>query len=168
MSNSNVKKIIDHIQAAFCNVRLEGGVSLHEAEVIDAYGTDAERSAARKKDNVDAPWQDVPPNDIENHGSILSFVDSKGFRYYLPAFMTWTLRNFRRSNCMSIDSTIYALDLSTDTGIRKWQLERFSLLNQAQAKAIYEFLTHMAYDAEDHCDGRVARDALRHHWKKFC
>jgi hypothetical protein len=77
-------EIIDEINRAFDGVTREGGVSFHEADVIDNYGSKQERTKARKLD-TDECWQDVPEKDIEND-CILSFLDPIGFRYYMAAY----------------------------------------------------------------------------------
>jgi hypothetical protein len=56
--------IIAEIRRAFRAVSRADGVTLHEALVIDNYGSDAERSAARRPD-TDCQWQDVPEHPIE-------------------------------------------------------------------------------------------------------
>jgi hypothetical protein len=59
---------------------------------------------ARERD-VEIRWQDVSDKDILSCCSALPFLDPKGFRYYLPAFMRVGLRNFNdnpngvRSTC---------------------------------------------------------------------
>jgi hypothetical protein len=134
--------VIDEINRAFYGVTREGGVSLHEADVIDDYyGSMEERAEARKLD-TETRWQDVPDPDIEQNSSILSFLDPIGFHYYIPAYMVWTLENLWISLSFSADSTIYALTLEGED-LKNWKLERFSLFNQEQAQAICQFLRYM-------------------------
>ena len=99
-----VKQIVD----AFAEVSLGDGVSLREADVIDDYGTDDERAAARKQDELQ-DWQRIPDEDIENHSSVLCFMDDEGLRFHLPAYMRFTLRRYHESESMSTDSTLYQL-----------------------------------------------------------
>src|SRR5207245_238190 len=98
---------------------------LHEALVIDEYGSQQERSAARGLD-TERSWEDVSEADIERSDSALSFLDPIGFRHYLPAYMVWTLIHYADSDSMSVDSTIYALDPAPP--FRGLTLERFALL----------------------------------------
>jgi len=74
-------EIIADITAAFRDVR-RGGITLHEADVIDRCGSDSKRRAARARD-TEARWQDVPEEDIQSHPSALSFLCPESFRYYL-------------------------------------------------------------------------------------
>src|SRR5262249_23750467 len=135
--------IIGEIRRAFADVSRADGVTLHEALVIDAYGSDAERSAARELD-TDRRWQDVPDHLIEANDSALCFVDPKGFRYYLPAYMVWSLRNYETSDTWSHNHPIRSLTLSESGGMRQWDLERFEVFNGEQAKVICRFLRFMA------------------------
>ncbi len=102
-------ELIAQIRKAFDNVTRLGGVSLHEADVIDSYGSQKEREVARKLD-LDRFWWEVPHADIERYPWILSFLDATGFRYYIPAYMTWALTQYEDSGSLSLDMTIYALD----------------------------------------------------------
>ena len=65
-TTAQIDNAIKQIVEAFGNVPLGGGVSLREADVIDDYGSDEERAAARAHDELD-DWQRVPDEDIENH-----------------------------------------------------------------------------------------------------
>jgi hypothetical protein len=99
-----IKQIVD----AFADVALGNGVSLREADVIDDYGTDDERAAAREQDEL-LDWQRIPDEDIDDHSSVLCFMDDGGMRFHLPAYMRFTLRRYRESESMSTHSAIYRL-----------------------------------------------------------
>ena len=160
-------ELIRAIERAFESVAREDGVGLNEAEGIDAYGTEAERAVARKRD-VDVRWEEVPEAEIERHADILPFLDPKGWRYYLPAYMRWTLTHYGRSSSMSVDSTIYTLAPGTAQELKSRALERFKTLSGNQAATVCRFLRFMCDVAgEDECDERVAREALAY-WGRFC
>jgi hypothetical protein len=160
------EKIIDEIRQAFGHVSREDGVTLHEAKVIDDYGSDEERVAARLLD-TDRSWQDVPDHLVEESQETLCFVDPPGFCYYLPAYMTWALRNYETSESFSVDHATYSLTISEDTPQRAWHLERFGLFDVEQRKAICRFLRFMA-EQQDFADAVQARKALEGYWGKFC
>src|SRR5678815_5091502 len=84
------QRLIDELKATFGSVSRGTGVTLHEAEVIDDYGSDDERAAARLLD-TDNSWIELPDELIADHPSILCFLDTDGFRYYLPGYLTFAL-----------------------------------------------------------------------------
>ncbi len=108
MKKARIEKAVKQIEDAFAGVALGEGVSLREAEVIDDYGTDEERSEAREQDEHN-DWQRIPDEEIESATSSLCFMDNEGLRFHLPAFMRFTLRRYRQSDSISTDSTIYRL-----------------------------------------------------------
>lgn len=158
--------VIAEITSAFDGVSREDGVTLHEADVIDDYGSDAERQKARRLDQ-DSRWQDVPETDIENY-PILCFLDPKGWRYYIAAYMVWSLRHHMTSDSMSVDSTIYTFKLSKKEDLRKWEMSRYSTLTESQSKAVCNFLRFMRDHSHGFADELVARKALKKYWGRFC
>ena len=152
--------LIKQITKAFEGVTRDGGVSLHEARAIDDYEGAQGRAKARKKD-TDCRWQDVPDEWIEYFYDVFSFFDAKGFRYYLPAYMIWLLKNYRSSQSNSVDCTIYAL--SVYEGVDD-PYNRFRLLNAEQSKAVCSFLKFMATYCADWVDAQAARRALNQYW----
>ena len=153
------------IREAFDGVRREGGISLHQAQVLDDYGSEEQLKKAAALDR-DKKWSDVPSKDIEGHTSTLSFVDPIGFRYYIAAYMVWSLENYEASDSFSVDHTIYSLNPSTKADIRAHQMERFSLLTQAQAHAISSFLRYMAAHSDGRADDGAANEALYDYWER--
>src|SRR5215210_2470119 len=85
--------LVVEISAAFDGVSREGGTTLHEAEAMDDWKSPEEQRAARRLD-PETRWQDVPDADISACCSALSFLNERGFRYYIPAFMVYSLRHW--------------------------------------------------------------------------
>ena len=160
------EQVIDEIRRAFADVSREDGVTLHEAEVIDDYGSTEERAAARRLD-TDLRWQDVPDRLIQEYSDTLCFVDVKGFRYYLPAYMIWAMRNHETTDSLSATHPIFCLTLSDNPTHREWHLERFRAFDGPQARAIGRFLRFMAERA-DPGDAGLASRALDAYWGRFC
>lgn len=90
-SDSVRDELIAEIIAAFDGVSREDGTTLHEAESIDNRESGEENRAARRLDS-EQRWQDVPDIAINACCSALSFMDAKGFRYYIPAFLRFGLK----------------------------------------------------------------------------
>ena len=156
--------VIAEIAVAFAGVARGDGVTLHEADVIDYYGTEEQRRAARALD-TEASWPEVPDADIERYYTILSFLDLTGYRYYIPAYMTWALRHYDTSPSASVDGSIFTFALARDTPeMRAWQAERWSVFDEAQILAIRHFLEYMAALPPFTVDSGTARRALAEHF----
>ena len=85
--------LIEAIVNVFDQVSRADGITLYEAAAIDDRLSAADQRKAREQD-VETRWQDVSEEDILGCCSALGFLDSKGFRYYLPAFMRVALQKF--------------------------------------------------------------------------
>ena len=168
MDTDDVEKrsaaLIAQIRTAFAGVTRWGGVSLHEADVIDGYGSRQQRKTARELD-TDCAWWEVPDADIERYHWILSFLDATGFRYYIAAYMTWTLKHYEASASMSADMTIYALDCGESTSDYRRQF--FMLFNREQSEAVCAFLRFMEGDKAGVADTDSAFGALKRYWGEF-
>ena len=171
--------LIEEINVAFDGVSRENGVSLSESWVIDNYGSDEERTEARKQD-TETRWQDVPDEAIAHGYSCLSFLDEIGFRYYIPAYMVWSLRYIDIENLddpnhdsMSFESLVYALTLSGSTeSLNEHRLARYRRFTIEQSKAIAHFLQldeerQDEYNAESGWPKNDARVALEKYWGQF-
>lgn len=155
--------IIEEIRAAFAGVR-RGEISLHEAEVIDEYGSDESREMARTQD-VENCWEDVPDSHIEECTTALCHVDPESWRYYVPAYMCWALRHFETSSSIVVDFTIYTFKPSElDDSVLNYQMKRYELLNKAQCKAVCRFLQYMANC--NRADSDAAKTALVEYWRR--
>ena len=158
--------IIEAIRAAFAGVP-RGAITLHEAEVIDDYGSTEERQEARRLDS-EASWEEVPDEALESCTSALCHLDPKSWRYYIPAYMIWSLRHFRESESIVSDFTIYTFNpYLDDPGLREYVAPRFRLLDGPQSRAVCRYLRYMAAN-EDHADTRMANLALEGYWQRFC
>jgi len=170
-------EIIDEIRIAFAGVyRL---MSLRQADVVDDYGPEGEYKRAGKLD-CDTDWQEVPDERIAQHDSALSFLDPTSFRYYVPAYMVWTLKNFRTTDSCSDGAIVYALtpyplDHASDYEFAKthlssfpdsmlrYHLERFTALDRAQSRAVFHFLRYMSQFS----GFENAQIAIENYWGQF-
>lgn len=161
------QELIDLIHEAFNGVTRAGGVSLHETEVIDDYGTDEERAEARKKDR-DSKWQAVPHGHLAEICGVggICFFDVIGWKYYLPAYMTWYLLEGHRSDSFAASQVFYTLQPSPGD-LASYSNERYQSLNTRQTIAVKSFLEFVAskdsgLSGDDHEDAQVALDS---YWK---
>ncbi len=154
MSATEINHAIKEIEDAFSAVTLGNGISLREANVIDAYGSDDERVDARKNDEH-LNWQRIPDEDIENLPQVLCFMDDEGLQFHLPAYMRFTLRRYGKSASMSVDSVLYRLCDPDCT-------ERLmGFLTKPQIEAIKKFLNTCLKIGDDWLDVSKVPLALR-------
>jgi hypothetical protein len=113
MTYSNLSYVLNKINYAFCNVCLEDGVSISEANVIDDYGTINERKKARKNDEL-LNWHLIPEEQISYYDGCLCFMDFKGYRFHLPAYMTFSLKYYKTSSSSSIEAPFFSFSHSHD------------------------------------------------------
>lgn len=149
------EELLSQIDKAFDRVKRDGGVSLHQAVVIDDYGTQEEFENAEKLD-TETRWQEVPDSDISTNTSIFCFLDPIGFKYYLPAAMTWSIKNYEQdeSDCdfftyLAVLPTVAPREMGRGIGAA-WDLDGF-IKNHAfsaeQVSSIYRFICFMAIKA---------------------
>lgn len=149
-------ELLSLIEHAFDGVGRDDGITLHQAVVIDDYGSEDEFIAAGKLD-TETRWQDVPDEDISTNTSIFCFLDSKGFRYYLPASMSWAVKNYEHDehDCgfftyLAVLPTVAPRDVGRGIG-RAFDLDSFIKeysFTLSQVRAIYRFICFMAIKAD--------------------
>lgn len=122
-------ELIEKIAAAFNDVTLEDGVSLHEARALDDYEDPVQ---ARQIDSH-IRWQEIPDAWIEKFHDVFSFMDAKGFRHAIPAYMIWCLKH-NKNDTNSFASTVNSL------GFHDYPRKRSSCLNAVQEEVVSEFL----------------------------
>ena len=158
----SVEDLVGAIEAAFAGVS-RGQITIHEAEVLDDYGTEAERLEAHARD-LEQDWRDVPGSSIAECPCALSYFDPPSWRFYLPAYMRWTLQHLKDAGCPSIDDVIYALDRGEGApDLFEYKLQRFRTLNAAQAEAVRRVLAFASAN-DDCCAAVVAKRALETYW----
>lgn len=158
--------LIARIERAFGGVRREGGLTLPETQVIKRGGTEADRRKARSS-VTDKRWQEVSDEEIEKHGNALAYLDPKGFRYYLPAYMRWSLRHLDSRKTDPLNAAIYALSPSANPEVTKRNAERWALFTPMQCHMIFKFLTFMVGQYDSAVDAYMARLALEAHWQQY-
>lgn len=154
---SRESMLINQITSAFKDVVLADGISLNMTEYIDGYETEPDFLERAKKDERD-DWQRIPDELLEEFTGTFSFTDLKGFRFYIPAYMIWTIRNHEISDSIISDHTVYALNINhhvfRDISMLDW-------FTPAQISAILAFMKYCA-DHPDSFDTRyVQREIVK-------
>lgn len=134
--------VLDMIHRAFDGVQRGRGRTLHETMVLDDYGSEEEQRKAREMDQ-ETRWQDVPDSTLDSYSSYLGYLDMEGHRYYLPALMSWAIRNDDYS-----DTYQSLLPLVAPRDVGRGHGEKFDVqklikdysFTPEQVRAIYSFL----------------------------
>ena len=91
-------------------------------------------------------WHDLSDATVENEYAALSFLSPAGFRYFISAYMSFTLRH-PESGAAAVESTIWSLSPVNDQHFNR---SKFILFNAAQSAAVVAFLEAMgAYEEVD-------------------
>jgi hypothetical protein len=143
---------IAQIEEAFRDTVIEDGVTLHQMDVIDDYGSEAEFIKAKAND-PEKTWQEISEEKLEKFGMSMIFLDPKGFCFYLPAFMRIALRKWNPDGSRySLDGVIFALY----HGPKDFHAEAFALLNKQQLASVANFLKII-----ESFDGNYSSEASR-------
>ena len=164
---SNRDALVEEIDAAFANVSRSGGVSWSETRVLDMYGSDDERNAARGQD-TDRSWSELVDDPQWNATGIggFSFLDPIGRRYYLPAAMIRTIRD-EWNDDLSFHLTMQPNHAKPKHRLRPGNhfLEKWSLLDARQRRCVARFIRYMILCVEAGCgEDSDWREAYNSYW----
>ena len=149
--------LVAAIEDAFARVKLEDGVGVFEAEAIDDYASEEQRAKASENDIRD-DWRKIPDEVVSAHYSAMAFMDQKGLRYAIPAYMRFAIKYCKASDSASIDHIIYALAVEQD----------WDFLDEKQKQAIADFLNYMVLEVgEDYVDSYQASLAYENYWAPY-
>lgn len=146
-------RVCDEVREAFAGVRLEGGVGLMEARGLDDYADAKTLSQCRREDERD-DWSAIPSRTLQQYCDTLSFFDSKGMRFHLPAFMIGELER-------KVDpGPLYHL-----INLDDWRKTKFVSLTQPQRQAVRAYLLLLRDDPDYRFDRVAIEAALADYWK---
>jgi hypothetical protein len=153
-----IDQLINLIRDAFSGQQIDDGTTIHEADLEGCYLQDQERLDARAKD-TETDWLEVPDWKIERFSSVLSFFDVKGWCFYIPAYMIWTLKNWRTTNLWVADCVVWEFD----PAMSDFSWPRFEALSPAQRHAAFRFVQFFCdYSGDDE-----SRHAMDVYWHQF-
>ena len=160
-TDEELRDIADRVQqihAAFAELTLGGGITLHQAHLEGFYDEDEEEWLAARGKDMESHWAEVPDWKLESGFSPLHFLDAEGWRFYIPAFMCWSLKNWRTTHSITVDTVLWALARTDDH-----LMNRYELLNRAQSEAVCDFLAFF-----DRYSGQAdASKAVQAYWHQF-
>lgn len=190
----DVPALIAQIKEAFQAVLRGEGTSLSETQVLDDYGSVEARQEARIWD-TDTHWWEVSDEDLL-HGNYLTYLDDLGWRYYLPAFMTHSLKilNSPRTGYTDTrDDTLYMLTYYDEADWEKSQQlreqhphllppllyarrddygepekQKWVILTTEQSRVVCLYLRFVAAHQGQKREAQKAEKGLRQYWGQFC
>jgi hypothetical protein len=155
-------EIIREIESAFAGVTLGDGIGVFEAWAIDRNASDKELKKARERDCRN-DWKEISESDLEEHYSALCFMDDDGVRFSLPAYMRFALRNYDKSQSLSVDAAIHALERGLVPAVNG-----LTIFTASQQAAIARFLRFMVVDVgDDWVDADTASAAYELFWGQY-
>lgn len=128
----------ENLKKSFSNVDRTNAVSLMMANAKDDRKSDEEINEAEKLD-TDIVWTDIPAQKIEHFGEVLHFLDAKGLRYYLPAYMRWAINNTNTSSD-TISTLLFVID--------NIKLKKLDLTND-QTLMVFNFFWYLLLYCDD-------------------
>ncbi|MFT3992347.1 MAG: hypothetical protein QM680_13160 [Luteolibacter sp.] len=146
------EKLELHIKTAFSGCRLGDGIGLLEADAWDMCVDPEKPKQAREKDERE-DWQKLSRDDLYWCNSALSFTDSLGYRFLLPAFML-----------ADLDGDIDELIIIHLSLTKEDRLGKRSLLNSDQIRTIIEFLMLILDDSDSISHHEAIAESLNVFW----
>jgi len=155
------KATIAFIENAFATVRLDGGMSLAQQQIVWDWHTKEQFQAAAAHPSL--RWQDIP-DDVFAELPIISLLslDSSSVRMHLPAFMRFTLRSPIYPN---VSGNLVLDHLEKGPEPKSDDLPIFHSLNEYQRQAVAAFLSFFEY-YDDH-QASIASKGLRAGWDRY-
>ncbi len=132
------RHLIASIEAAFATVKFEEGITVREARALDDY----EDAVTARQIDRHVRWQDIPDAWLERFHDVFAFMNAKGLRHALPAYMRWCLR-YERQDTNTFVYTCYCLKTEP------YRAQLLSVLEPDQSQLVEAFLTYIESYALD-------------------
>ena len=143
--------LITDIKEAFSNVTIDSGITPSEAHAIDDHYNPKKQAKARTKDTYNH-WNEINLPAKDPGDSALSFVDPIGFRFHLPAYMSYITR--QRLHDLQFHAVYYNLTNRLEIGSEYGKLQT-SLLQPEERRCVAKFLI---FSCESDYTGNTAED----------
>lgn len=161
-----MSELAERIEAAFGNVVLGTGTSLHQAQALDRMDLPAVVEQARRRD-TEHRWQEIADEKVEDFHYALTYLNPEGLRFYLPRYMIFSLEH-PGLDSPAVDAAVYACDFGDDTeNIQQEVLAQFNAMSRRQMTVIAEFLAFVAQSEDANYDTLVAAIAVDNFWWQF-
>jgi hypothetical protein len=146
-------RVLGLVRSAFQGVTLGEGVGLRQGQGLDDYADERTLASYRTQDEK-REWSAISAADLDRCYSSLSFFDTDGMRFHLPAYLVADLEG----SLQTADVMFYLVNEAHGTA------SRFDTLSPTQREAVREFLLLRLSDAHWEFDHPMIETALRDYW----
>jgi hypothetical protein len=131
---SEQTQLLDSISAAFPADSAQAALSLRQGDEIDSHDAPTP--------DVPVDWRDVAEHELETHHWGFTHLDVESWRFYLPAFLSYSVRHLSRGESLVIAACLSNLRPPDRVP------SRFSTLNDGQRRTVVRVLEFLAFDPE--------------------
>jgi hypothetical protein len=128
-------QLLHSISEAFPSDVAHAALSLRQGDEIDSHETPA-------PDVIPVNWRDVPENELETYHWGFTYLDAESWRFYLPAFLTYSVRYLSRGKSLVVAACLSNLRPPDKVP------SRFSTLSVCQRRTVVTVLEFLAFDSE--------------------
>ena len=132
---SEQTQLLDLISAAFPAYAAHAALSLRQGDEIDSHD-------APTPDVALGDWRDVPEHELETYHWGFTHLDAESRRFYLPAFLAYSVRRLSRGESLVINACLNNLRPPDRVP------SRFSTLSDCQRRTVVSVLEFLAFDSE--------------------
>lgn len=128
-------QLLDSISTAFPADSAHAVLSLRQGDEIDSY-------IPPTPDVAPVDWRNVPEHELEEHHWGLTHFDAESWRFYLPAFLAYSVRHPSRGESLVISACLNNLRPPDRVP------SRFNTLSEGQRQTVVSVLEFLAFDDE--------------------
>jgi hypothetical protein len=151
------------IERAFAGVVFPNTISLRQTRLLDNWERGGTQFQRALEDDHTGDWRDVPDADIKTYGdTYFAYSDGPSARYYLPAFLCYCLRHWKKADS-TLCWVLFYLGRGPAIGLHHPE----DLLSPHQKAAVEAFLQFTAECARSRGDADEAELALLNYWSEF-
>jgi hypothetical protein len=111
-------------------------------------------------DFIGERWETISDNKIEKNFDELPIHSEEGFRYFLPAYLLYSLKHFN-ARSQVFQFTVYVLGPGKEeANMAAWHRQRFGLFTDEQMQLIYSFLELVLEDEDLHEYHKIVKRGL--------
>ena len=142
--------LLESVSAAFPRGSKQFTMTLRQGNERDSYREPT-------PDAVPLDWRDVSDGELEDHHWGLTHLDPPSWLFYLPAFLSYSVRHPSRGESLVISACVNNLRPPDRVP------SRFKLLSSAQRQAAVAVLDFLAFDSESQFQSDACQ-ALEEYW----